>query len=97
MQIGKFKIKAEISSNFPIPVIRDSVASRTRSKVVAQNISSISVAAGFLKKVAVIDREYPSIVEVKKDVIKVQISTVEIWAARASAILSLYLLARGYI
>lgn len=97
MKIGNYTIKAEKSSNFPTPVSKSgSIATRTRAQIYARNVPDVLVAADFLKKVAGVDRQYPGLVQVKKNVIKVQLSTAEIWAARCATIFGLYLAARGY-
>ncbi len=97
MTFGSYKIKVERSSNFPLPIIEQPVASRTRAQLHARNVPDVLVARDFLKKVVGIDRQYPDIVQVKRHVIKVDLSTVEIWVARFAAICALYATAREYI
>lgn len=104
MRIYNYNISFAGKSNFPFKNINppDSIANHTRAKTkaVAQSvtktiINDLNTVAGFFKKVLFIDSNYPSLLKITNNSVRVNVTAAEILYGRvASLAITSFLLAR---
>ena len=93
VRICGYNIQLTGKSNFPrIEQMQEScIANRTRSK---SNVSmyditgTLSVVTGYFKKIVMVDATTPNLVTKKRNSVKVDVGSVEVWAARVSAVIA---------